>query len=155
MKRQAYYFVGKNGEDLDVRDVPAELVEQVSATLAARARAVAVVRVQAWAWAAAVCARGPEGGTWAWATAACSSTTRANAVGSGAAATAVARRRAPCAQMEAKRSLMLEKLADVDEEIAEFYLMEEEPPLARFHAGDAAVTAVCTRRACAQQGARG
>ena len=30
-------------------------------------------------------------------------------------------------QVVAKRQLLLEKLADVDEEVAELYLMEEEP----------------------------
>jgi len=57
VKRRAYYFEGKNGEELVERDVPEELETQV----------------------------------------------------------------------DAKRQLLLEKLADVDEEVAELYLMEEEP----------------------------
>ena len=36
--------------------------------------------------------------------------------------------------MEAKRLEMIEKLADVDEEIAEFYISEEEPPVELLHA---------------------
>jgi len=57
VKRRAYYFEGKNGEELVERDVPEDLEEQVVA----------------------------------------------------------------------KRQLLLEKLADVDEEVAELYLLEEEP----------------------------
>jgi len=67
VRRRAYYFEGKNGEDLVERDVPEELEEQVAA----------------------------------------------------------------------KRQLLLEKLADVDEEVAELYLMEEEPSVELLQAATA------------------
>jgi len=38
------------------------------------------------------------------------------------------------AAMEVKRLEMIEKLADVDDEVAEFYISEEEPPIVLLHA---------------------